>query len=218
MTSQEWSQANSSPRGPGTLGELVRGQRGTRPPEAEWVALLQSVGRRDEAAFHLLYERTHRMVFTLMLRMTSSRDLAEELTVDVYHDVWRRAAAYDAGTGTVLGWIVSQARSRAIDRMRHDARQKRGGGVVVESLQQDTAVADAIPEPLEGKDRVRLLRTALGVLTTDERQALETAYFAGMPYREVAERLQQPLGTVKTRIRTALAKLRDALRTKGEAL
>jgi RNA polymerase sigma-70 factor (ECF subfamily) len=149
------------------------------------------------------------MVFTLMLRMTSRRELAEELTVDVYHDVWRRASGYAEADGSVLGWIMNQARSRAIDRRRFEQRKKRMPSTTVDPLPASEAVT---PEDLVAvQQRGQALRAALEVLSRDERQAIETAFFSELTYAEVAEQLKQPLGTIKTRIRAGLHKLRQAL-------
>src|SRR5436190_22513965 len=110
----------------GTLGDVLYGASAKTPvPEKEWAALVQSIAAGDQHALHALYERTHRMVFTLIVRITGNREIAEEVTLDVFHDVWRRASGYDAANGTVLGWIMNQARSRAIDRLRFEQRKKR---------------------------------------------------------------------------------------------
>src|SRR3982751_6225941 len=97
-------------------------------PEQDWAILVQSIAAGDQLALHALYERAHRIVFTLIMRITANRETAEELTVDVFHDLWRRASYYDPANGTVLGWIMNQARSRAIDRLRFEARKKRRPG------------------------------------------------------------------------------------------
>ena len=111
---------------PGTLGDVLYADKSRTPvPEEDWVALVQSIAAGDQLALHALYERAHRIVFTLIMRITCNRETAEELTLDVFYDVWRRASRYDAGNGTVLGWIMNQARSRAIDRLRFEQRQKR---------------------------------------------------------------------------------------------
>jgi RNA polymerase sigma-70 factor, ECF subfamily len=197
-------------RSAGTLGDVLYANATRTPvPEQDWVALVRSVAARDERALHALYERTHRLVFTLIVRIARSRETAEELTLDVFHDVWRRAATYDPANGSVVGWIMNQARSRAIDRLRLEQRKKR-----VDQHPHDPGAASpasGADEKLESQEQGRLLRNALGVLTPNEREAIETAFFSGLSYAEVAERLDQPVGTIKTRIRSALGKLRDAL-------
>ena len=177
-------------------------------PEQDWAALVQSIAAGDQLALHALYERAHRMVFTLIMRITANRETAEELTIDVFHDVWRRASRYDAENGTVLGWIMNQARSRAIDRLRFESRKKRSHGRDVQPL--DEAAADP-HEVLELREQGETLRAALTVLTPDERQAIEATFFAGLTHAEAAARLNQPLGTIKTRILSGLHKLRQAL-------
>jgi RNA polymerase sigma-70 factor (ECF subfamily) len=131
------------------------------------------------------------------------------VTLDVFHDVWRRACAYDPANGTVLGWIMNQARSRAIDRVRFERRAKR-----VDPGQGEWMEAQQAPDPrelLETKQRAGTVREALATLNAGERQAVESAFFGGFTHAEVAARLKQPLGTIKTRIRSALLKLRQAL-------
>jgi RNA polymerase sigma-70 factor (ECF subfamily) len=203
---------NESPRDSarGTLGDLLYAdQSKARVPESDWVALIRSIAAGDQVALHALYERTHRIVFTLIMRITANRATAEELTLDVFHDVWRRASSYDAAGGPVIGWIMNQARSRAIDRLRFEQRKKRvnpheGGGVPATAATESEDVVDAA-------DQGRLLQDALKVLTPEERQAIETAFFSELTYAEAATRLNQPLGTIKTRIRSGLVKLRQAL-------
>jgi RNA polymerase sigma-70 factor (ECF subfamily) len=127
--------------------------------------------------------------------------------------VWRRAAGYDAENGTVLGWIMNIARSRAIDRLRFEGRKKRSP-----SGDAPPAAEQAAPDPrdvIELREQGAALLAALAMLTTDERQAIETTFFGGLTHSEAADRLKQPLGTVKTRIRSALHKLRDALAAEG---
>jgi RNA polymerase sigma-70 factor, ECF subfamily len=149
----------------------------------------------------------HRVVFTLIVRITSNSATAEELTVDVFHDVWRRASHYDPENGTVLGWIMNQARSRAIDRLRFDGRKKRNEGDVKSESDPTADPHDVLVLRHQGE----AVRAALSVLTPDERAVIETTFFGGLTHVEAAARLQQPLGTVKTRIRSGLHKLRNAL-------
>lgn len=189
-----------------------------RPPtaesEAHWVALVRAVAAGDQAALHGLFQRTHRIVLTLTMRIVGNRETAEELTIDVFHDVWRRASRYDAANGTVLGWIMNQARSRAIDRLRFELRAKRAapaaGEAHVAVHGDDGFIILAL------KQQGEQVRGALRALSEDERQAVEAAFFAELSHAEVAARLNQPLGTVKTRIRSGLQKLRRALAPKED--
>jgi len=198
-----------------TLGDVLYPKPKNVAPESEWVALVRSIAAGDQAALHALYERTHRVVFTLTMRITRNRETAEELTLDVFHDVWRRASRYDPRNGTVLGWVMNQARSRAIDRVRFENRKKRidaGDGHTVLALDADDGA-----ELLELKRDGEAVRKALVVLTPAEREVIEAAFFADMTHAEVATHLKQPLGTVKTRIRSGLQKLRQVLRPGGQS-
>lgn len=203
-------------RAAGTLGDLLYADKSKAVvSEKDWLGLVQLIAAGDQRALQDLYTRTHRIVFTLIVRITNSREAAEELTLDVFHDVWRRASTYDPAGGTVVGWIMNQARSRAIDRVRHERRKKRvsrhPGGTL-----RETAASNP-DEALEVSEQGRRLRSALAVLTPDERQAIEIAYFSELTYAETAARLNQPLGTVKTRIRSGLGKLRQALGRTGRS-
>jgi RNA polymerase sigma-70 factor (ECF subfamily) len=192
---------------PATLGDVLYAKSKAPVPEEEWAMLVQAIAAGDQLALHALYERTHRIVFTLIMRITAKRESAEEITIDVFHDIWRRASRYDAANGTVLGWIMNQARSRAIDRLRFESRQKRSHG-------GDEPLAEVAADPrdvLEQREQGALLRAALATLTPDERQAIEVTFFAGLTHAEAAARLDQPLGTIKTRIRSGLHKLRQRL-------
>jgi RNA polymerase sigma-70 factor (ECF subfamily) len=194
----------------GTLGDILYAANASPlVPEMEWVGLVQSIAAGDQRALYALYERTHRIVFTLAVRITSNRETAEEVTLDVFHEVWRRASNYDAANGSVVGWIMNVARSRAIDRLRLEQRKKRVNGYPDSPLLA-TGAGDP-REALELEELHGALRNALLVLTLEERQAIETAYFSELTHAEVAGRLNQPLGTVKTRIRSGLGKLRKAL-------
>jgi len=193
-----------------TLGDLLYGNNTKfRVPEKDWLALIRSIAVGDQVALHSLYERTHRIVFTLIVRITNNRETAEELTVDVFYDVWRKASSYDPANGTVVGWIMNQARSRAIDRLRFEHRKKRVKRYVGTSL--ITTASNDPQQACELEEEGRLLRAALELLTPEERRAIETAFFLELTYDEVATKLNQPIGTVKTRIRSGLGKLRQAL-------
>src|SRR6185503_16924958 len=143
------------------LADVVLDARDAPVQEDEWAALVMAIAEGDQGALRELYEHTHRIVFTLIVRIVKAPATAEEVTLDVYHDVWQRSAAYDRTRGTVVAWIMNIARSRGIDRHRLDHRQKRvdDGTQHVEPIQQPIELAD---------DRRRLLDHALGTLTIDE--------------------------------------------------
>jgi RNA polymerase sigma-70 factor, ECF subfamily len=193
-----------------TLGDLLYAGRAL-PPASErcWADLVRAIAGGDQRALHALYSQSHRIVFTLSMRITGNRETAEEVTLDVFHDVWRKASSYDPAGGSVVGWIMNQARSRAIDRLRFEQRKKRLPGHADSPLPMPDPSGPQ--EAFEAKEQGRRLRDALQSLTPDERQTIETAFFSELTYREVAERLNDPLGTVKTRIRAGLGKLREAL-------
>jgi RNA polymerase sigma-70 factor (ECF subfamily) len=193
-----------------TLGDLLHADAAKAPvSERHWVGLVQRIAAGNELALHALYEQTHRIVFTLIMRIVNNRETAEEVTLDVFHSVWRRAATYDAAGGSVVGWIMNQARSRAIDRLRFEQRKKRVNNPA-ESLLPATPASDP-RKVFDVREQAHLLRDALKTLTPEERQAIEIAFFSELTYYEVAARLNQPLGTVKTRVRSGLGKLRQAL-------
>lgn len=197
-----------------TLGDIVFADRKPFTSECEWVALVRSIAARDARALHSLYQRMHHLVFTVIVRIARDRQAAEELTLDVFHDVWRRAPAYDPAKGSVVGWVMNQARSRAIDRQRFEQRKKR-----VDGHPRLVGAEDDVTGPhqaLELQERARLLRDALAALTPAERQAIELAFFRGLTHAETADGLDEPLGTVKSRIRSAIEKLRRTLGVEGE--
>jgi RNA polymerase sigma-70 factor, ECF subfamily len=198
-------------RTPATLGDVLYANTKAPVTEQTWTTLVQSIAGGDQLALHTLYEMAHRIVFTLIMRITGNRETAEELTIDVFHDVWRRASRYDAANSTVLGWIMNQARSRALDRLRFDNRKKR----IQCNAQPLVAVATDPCDVVELREQSEALRTALAALTPDERQAIETTFFGGLTHAEAAARLNQPLGTIKTRIRSGLHKLRQTLATEA---
>lgn len=210
------AQTDRRKSGTSTLGDLLYADNAKiRVSEEYWVGLVRSIAAGDQIALRTLFEMAHRILFTMIVRITSDRETAEEITLDVFYDVWCKASSYDPSNGSVVGWLMNQARCRAIDRVRFEHRKKRvnpdrnGAPTAIEAIDPHQA--------LELNEQGRLLRGALDVLTAEERQVIETAFFAELTYAEVAARFNQPVGSVKTRIRSGLTKLRKALAAPPEA-
>src|SRR5690606_369685 len=160
------------------------------PAEAEWNDIVLGIARREPQALRDLFDRTHRVVFTYAARIARSRETAEEIALDVYLDVWRRADTYDPESGSVMAWIMNQTRSRAIDRVRLEGRRKRVDPFPDAPDAAD--YADTNGASLVYDDRRRALAAALNVLTLDERNAIESAYFRDNSYAEAAACLGEP--------------------------
>jgi RNA polymerase sigma-70 factor (ECF subfamily) len=175
--------------------------------------LLARVVKGDQQAFSQLYDQSSPLLYTLALRILGNREEAAELLQEVYLEVWRKVARYDVGRGTPVAWLITLTRSRAIDRLR--ARGSRGQ--LNEPLDHATATqtADRGPGPFEAhadQEMRKLVGSALGTLPPAQQQAIELAYYEGLTHMEIAARLNQPLGTVKTRIKLGMAKLRETLK------
>ena len=160
-----------------TLGDVLYADK-SRPRvwEEEWLKLVRAVAVGDQCALHSLYEQTHRIVFTLVLRIIKNQETAEEVTVDVFCDVWRRASMYDPRNGSVAGWIMNQARCRAIDRLRFDQRKKRVN-TYPDSLGPKTDMANPQQACLFEEQR-EVLHNALASLRLAQRTSIETAFFS----------------------------------------
>ena len=181
-----------------------------RPPEARWITLIQRIAQGDQQALATLYDETSRFVFALALRILRDYALAEEATMDVYMQVWRQAQSFSPDRGNPSAWLLKMARSRAIDLLRRGARKKR----LEESLEAAVSLAASTQDPEQASllgEEQRRTRKALARLNPEQREAIEIAYFAGLSHTEIAQVLGLPLGTIKTRIRTGMMKLRESL-------
>jgi RNA polymerase sigma-70 factor (ECF subfamily) len=177
--------------------------------DSEDLALLERMRESDEGALATLYDRWSDRVHSLAVQLLRDARDAEDIVEETFWQAWRNAARYDAARGNVGAWLLTICRSRALDRLR--ARRRR---------QEDTTL-DAVPEtPAPGADAAdavvadesgRIVRAALKELPMEQRQALELAYFSGLSQSEIAAKTGQPLGTIKTRMRLAMNKLRERL-------
>lgn len=167
----------------------------------------------DASALGELYDAHARSVYSLALRILGDSSDAEEVVQDVFTQAWRQAARYDPRRATIIGWLLMMTRSRSLDRLR--ARHARPDRTIATPL-PDLASADPGQEAdaLTAED-VERVRVALNRLGDAARAPIELAYYEGLSQSAIAERLGQPLGTVKTRMRTALSQLRDWLQGEG---
>jgi RNA polymerase sigma-70 factor (ECF subfamily) len=172
-------------------------------------ALLRRVARRDADAFAALYDHTRSRVYGLVIRVLRDPGYSEETTQEIYLEVWRTAEAYDSAKGSALSWLLTMAHRRAVDRVRSEQaagqRESRYGATSVErpgDLDADSAIA---------ADERRRVAACLDSLTDVQRQCIEMAYYGGLTYSEVSQRLAANLSTIKSRMRDALRGLRGCL-------
>lgn len=178
--------------------------------EAEQLAELMSrAARGQDEAFAELYDRTSSRVYGLVLRVVRSPDHAAEVTQEVFVEVWQQSARFDAKRGSVLAWMITMAHRRAVDRVRAVTRSTNRDQTWASHSHEQ--VRDEAWEAVENRLDVERVRKGLRSLTEIQREALSLAYFGGYTHTQVAQLLQLPLGTVKTRIRDGLIGLRDAL-------
>lgn len=188
-------------------------EQGTR--NEELAALIRSLASGDQSAMTTLYDSTSRLVYGLVLRILNEAPTAEEVLLDVYTQVWRQASQYDETRGAPLAWLTTIARSRAIDRLRsgqHERRLKQP----LESAETFASAAGAAASAEDftvASEMQKLVRSALETLPTEQREVIELAYYGGLSHSEIAVKLGQPLGTIKTRTRLGMTKLREALKT-----
>ena len=171
---------------------------------------LERMARGEHEAVGDIYDRHGRLLYSLALRILRDQGDAEDVVQDVFAQAWQQASRYDASRGTVLGWLLNLTRSRAIDRLR--GRRSRPDPSGDDSRLRDVADGAApADEQIAWAGQARDIRAALDGLSVLQRVAIELAFYEGLTHAEIAERLELPLGTVKTRIRQGLLKLRDRL-------
>jgi len=178
--------------------------------------MIERIGRGDQSAFSALYDRLSRPLYSLALRMLGDAGDAQDALQDVFLQIWSRAATYNPEQSTVFSWTVLLTRSRVIDRLR--ARKRRLRIVASATGDEDADVADAstmesAADTADKNDEAARVRSVLNNLPSEQREAIELAFFAHLTHHEIAARLGEPLGTIKARIRRGLLKLRERLRT-----
>jgi RNA polymerase sigma-70 factor (ECF subfamily) len=183
--------------------------------EVSDVELLHAVARGDEGALARLYDAYRVILFGLLVRILNSREEAEDILQEVFVQVWRRARDFDETRGRPFTWLVTLARSRAIDRLRQlGARQRLAMGAALEQEQTEN-FSDALTDSVRAEQQA-VVRKALAELPEEQRTTLLLAYFDGLTQSEIAAKLNAPLGTIKTRMRSGMIKLRALLGTQLE--
>lgn len=180
--------------------------------EAADVRLMERIAAGDTEAFRQFYGKYSTVAFSLCLRITRDRTDAEDVLADVFLELWEKSGRYDPSKGRPSTYLMILTRSRALDALRRRKRlprQEPGGEGFIESTPGGDPEADVQAAAAESRRRVR---TLLETLPTVQREALELAYYGGLSHREIAERLDLPLGTAKSHIRGAMAKLRRQLK------
>jgi RNA polymerase sigma-70 factor (ECF subfamily) len=176
--------------------------------QTEDIELLHAVQRGDEAALAALYDRYRSILFGLILRILHSQPEAEDVLQDVFIQVWQRASSFDETRGKPFTWLVTLARSRAIDRLR---QLESRGRVATEAVRETIdRVSDAVADTFRSEQST-IVNSAMARLPEDQRRTLLLAYFEGLTQSEIAQRTGEPLGTVKTRMRSGTLKLRELL-------
>ena len=189
----------------------INGHRSSKDSsQADDRTLIQQIGIGDPKAFSILYDRYKTIIFSLAIKIAGSHETAEDITLDVFTQIWENADKYHPAKGSVKGWITSIARYRSIDTLRRrkvrlDINGPRWSDIQLETLPSNENTGEAL-ELAETRHKVS---NAIAKLPEDQQEVLAMAYFKGYTQRQIAEVLSEPLGTIKTRIRLGLQKLRE---------
>ena len=172
--------------------------------------LVRRLLQQDVSAFELLYDRHSRAVYGLILRILQQAGTAEEVVQDVFLQLWRNAEHYDESRGPFLPWLLTLARNRALDTLRLKSERQRRREEQTEEL-PPVVTAPEFEKQLDEKRRAEKVRALIGALQPQQKRAIELAYFEGLSHSEIAEKMREPLGTVKSWIRNGLLRLKEEL-------
>ena len=178
--------------------------------DQELANLIAKIAQGNEEAIGLLYDQTSSYVYGLAFRVLNDSTMAEEVTMDVYMQVWRQAQRFDQTRGKPIVWLAVFARSRAIDRLRSGQRERESRHSL-DTIEDKVATKGNPEESSAYNEQCRFVQHALGSLAVEQREVIEMAYFGGLSQSEIAAQMGEPLGTVKTRIRLGMKKLRSIL-------
>jgi RNA polymerase sigma-70 factor (ECF subfamily) len=174
--------------------------------------LMLKVAQGDRGAFRLLYDRFSTPLYSLALRMLANEAEAQDMLQEVFLSIWNKAPAFRPERGTAFAWVVTQLRHRTIDRLRSRRRRGELTETYAAELEPSGADAPSSADSMEADERAREVRSALEQLGEEQRQVLRLAFFEGLTQSEIAEKLEEPLGTIKARASRGMARLRSILR------
>jgi RNA polymerase sigma-70 factor, ECF subfamily len=207
------SQETASHRGPvaSILLAISMDPEHAKDLEAE-MELLRRIGQGDSGSFGKLYDRLSGVLFSTAYRVLNNQAAAEDVLQDVFVQIWEKAALYNPALGKPLTWAVTLTRNKAIDRLRSIQRRSR----LQDNVQRESEVFEQFDDrssfdAVASLETSKLVREAIGKLSTDQRQVVELAFFSSMTHLQIAEHLNEPLGTIKARIRRGMIKLREVI-------
>lgn len=175
-------------------------------------ALIERIRGGDRAAFLGFYDRYSPLMFSVAARVLGDRKEAEDVLQDVMLVIWNKSGEYDPQLGTLSSWAVALTRNKSLDRLRARTRRLRLiEEAAIQAEDPDVSPFPSANEILHGRERAQLLRDAMTALPAEQRMAIELAFFTGLSQSDIAKRLQQPLGTIKARIRRGMLRLREQL-------
>lgn len=175
------------------------------------VELLRRIARQDSGAFAEFYDRHSALMFSVACKILNDPTDAEDVLQETFVQIWEKAAHFDPKLGKASSWAAILTRNKAIDRSRASQRRSRLNDEAGNEMAIANEVAGTVNEAVHGHDQAKIIQSAIVELPQEQRQAIELAYFSGLTQHEISEKLQQPLGTIKARIRRGLLKLRDQM-------
>jgi RNA polymerase sigma-70 factor (ECF subfamily) len=182
------------------------------PEQGQDAALIERIRTGERAAFMAFYDRFSGLLFSMAARVLGDRKEAEDVLQEIMLVIWKKSGEYDPELGTVSSWAVALTRNKALDRLRARIRRLRLiEEVALLAEEPEPGSAPTVNEVIHGRERADLLHTAMKDLPKDQRVAIELAFFTGLSQSDIAQRLQQPLGTIKARIRRGMLRLREQL-------
>ena len=198
--------------GRGRVADLQANPVNTPLTPTDDAHLLQRIGQRDRPAFSQLYDRYSGILYSTILRVLNNPDEAADDLQEVFVQIWDKAGGYDPALGKPFNWALTLARNKAIDRLRSLRRRYSFIEEITNETEEENHAFATSPDDVFTHEQAALIRAAVATLPLEQRQAIEMAFLGGLTHDEIAAALNQPLGTIKARIRRGMLKLRDSLK------